>query len=439
MSTFQTILLIVFGFILVIGVLMFAGVLPGFRSPAGGVGGAVEWWGTVPQATMEPLLADFNNAYKSEFSLRYQYHDPARLEAELVEALALGEGPDLVTIPHELVLRQAAKLAPWPEESLSRRAFADTFIRGGDLFMGATGALALPLYVDPLVMYVNQDLLTSVRLPRAPATWEELREAISRGLVKVDAAGNIVQTALPLGAFGNIAHAKEILATLVMQAGATPVVREPGGVIRASLNDLLGYAMPPAAQAVEFFNRFSDPANEFYTWNSALPEARDMFAGAGAAFYLGFASELPRLRLQNPQLVFDATTIPQRDGATANSTFGRLYGVAVLAQSRNSLTAYRVAGLLASPEFAAGLATRLGLPPARIDLLSARGPVAANALAEAFYESAIIARGWLDPDPVATAGILRRLAETTKSGQLQPDEAVRQANEALAALLGPPR
>ena len=55
MNGFQLTLVGIFIFLLVLGVLIFSGILPGFRAPQGGIGGTVTWWGTLPSATLGPV------------------------------------------------------------------------------------------------------------------------------------------------------------------------------------------------------------------------------------------------------------------------------------------------------------------------------------------------------------------------------------------------
>lgn len=129
-SPFQLILLGIFIFLLVIGVLVFAGILPGWRAPAGGAGGTVIWWGTVPQAAIAGPLADFQKAHEAEFTLNYVAKDPATLQTELVEALAAGRGPDVVTQTSDWLLKNREKLSPITYGNLAERLFRDTFVRG---------------------------------------------------------------------------------------------------------------------------------------------------------------------------------------------------------------------------------------------------------------------------------------------------------------------
>lgn len=432
-STFQIVVLIVFGVSLLIGVLVFAGILPGFRGQSGGVGGTVIWWGTVSEEVIRPALDNFRRSNESEFRLEYVAKDSRTLESDLLEALASGLGPDLVSLPENFIVRHDNKFLPIPYESFSRRLFLDTFIRGGEIYLAPEGVLGLPLTVDPLVLYYNQDLFTSARLVAAPTVWSEIQKVVA-ALTEIDANRNLRRGAIALGQFQNIVHAKDILAMFIMQAGNPIVDRPSGGEGKwlVVLRDQLGFARPPAGEALTFFARFSDSANTLYSWNASQPEARLAFLRGDLAMYLGFASEADRLRQQNPQLNFDAALVPQRENYPV-LTIARFSALAVARSSRNIATAVRAAYLLSAGDFAAEYSNAVSLPPARNDLLR-RGH--ADTLLAVFYQAAIQSRAWPDPDPVASAEIFRRMFEAVQSGRTSVGEALNRGHGELAALFG---
>ena len=82
MKPFQIIVLLVFGVFLVIGVLIFSGII---KIPGGGdnsgVSGEVIIWGTLPNSYFDKLLNDFNLAHQKEsFSVRYVEKDKATFD-----------------------------------------------------------------------------------------------------------------------------------------------------------------------------------------------------------------------------------------------------------------------------------------------------------------------------------------------------------------------
>ena len=429
-TTFQTILIIVFGFVLFMAVLIFSCIIPGWCTPSGGLGGTVTLWGPLEQNTADRALEPLKRAYEKEFTLVYVAKNPATIESDLVEALAAGQGPDLVILPATALWRERNKLAPLGFELVSRRDFADQFTRGADLYLGADGSWALPLAVDPLLLYYNVDLLNAGRLVKPPVTWEEL-QTMAGILSSSDRSGNLRRSTVALGESSNIPHAKDILSLLVLQTG-NPLTRyNERGALEFSLNDRQGRASAPAAEALTFFTRFADPTNKAYSWNASEPPARDAFVRGQSVFYLGYASEYASLHRQNPQLSIDAASAPQVGDAT-KLNFARFYGLSLTRAAPNAQTAAFVAQLLVGSEMSAALAHALGAAPASAAAL-ARRP--ADPLAAVAYEAAITARAWLDPDPEATNGIFQNLIREVKIGRATAEQAVDQTQLQLNELL----
>lgn len=435
MNGFQMTILAVFILALILGTLIFAGVIPGFRAPSGGVGGTVVWWGTIPEERLDVLLQDIARDYRNDFTLQYVEKNRVTLESELTEALALGRGPDLVTLSSDMLLRQTAKLMPIPYSVLSKQDFGTTFVLGThirewELLFGPEGALGLPLYVDPLVLYYNQDLLANAKLSAPPSTWNDLAGVI-RLLTRADGQGNITESAVALGSFNNIIHAKELLSLLLLQAG-NPIVARDAGWPTVTLKDSLGFNRPPAGEAVAFFLRFIDPANTLYAWNSSQPEAREAFLRGRLAFYFGFGGERRSLAAQNPQLNFALMLPFQRELGARQLTLGRFHFLTIPRTAPNPQTAYAVAQLLSSARFASEIAAAADLPPARNDLLAS---LPGEPHLDLLYQAAVITRDWLDPDRTQSTVILRRLVESVNLGRADVNRAINEADAELEALL----
>ncbi len=101
-SLFKLIVMIVLGFAIIIAVLIFAGVIPGFDQGANSDKPSVPIvvWGSVPadrnwRDQIEILT------YSAPALITYVYKDDSQLERDLLEALAIGEGPDLLLVSED--------------------------------------------------------------------------------------------------------------------------------------------------------------------------------------------------------------------------------------------------------------------------------------------------------------------------------------------------
>lgn len=432
MNYFQTILLVVFGFTMVIGLLVFGGILPGYRATQGGSGGPIVLWGTIPKDNqMNALLADLNKQSSANFSLDYVYKDPATFNADLVEALATGQGPDIFFLPHESLGANANKAVLIPSASLPARTFADTFVPGANIFQTAQGIVAVPLYVDPLVMYYNQDLLTNAGLAQVPTNWPAMLIA-AKTLTKIDPQGNLAQSALAFGEFANNRNAKEVLATLILQSSNPIVTLDADSKPVVNLGDNSDSGLAPARSAVDFFTQFANPAKTTYDWNRSLPEASTAFINGTLAFYFGFGSELNSLAARNPHLFFDLAPVPQRnDQGARRLTFGRFTGLAVSVQSKKPIYALQAIQVLTGPTFAGRLAALAGATPVRRDLLAGDSADPKQAV---ISRSGLIATAWLDPNPTATKKIFGAMISSIMTGLADSGVVVSTAASEIANL-----
>ena len=422
-TAFQAVVLAIFGVSLVAGLI----VLATAKTKTQGSGIPVVIWGPVSSA-------DFNNAINgltqgsSGLKITYVEKRPEGFDQELLENLARGTGPDVILLSQDLILRHGDKVAPISYETMPLRTFKDMFIEEGELFLRPDGIIALPFAIDPLVMYWNRDLLTNQGISRPPVTWDEFLTLVPR-LTQKDKSQNILRSGVALGEFRNVVNSKEIIATLFFQTN-NPIITPASDT--AGLASTITSATLSTIGAINFYTDFANPVKPNYSWNRALPNSRDLFAAGSLAFYFGFASESAKIRSKNPNLNFDLTYFPQPRGFSVATTFGKMWGLAVLNNSRNRADALSDILAITSPGPLSLWSERTGLPPVRRDMLSASP---ADPYQSIFYNSAVRARGWLDPNPVQSEIIFQNMIESITSGELEVGDAIENAGKKLGDLL----
>lgn len=428
MSIFQVVLIAVFSAVAVAAVLIFA-----FAIGRGTTNttGSVRIWGTLDEAAFAAVIRQAAETNSNLTLVQYEYHDPETFRNDLTNALASGQGPDLFLMRQDYAHADAGKIIPFQDSAITSAQFQSIFVDAALPFLSTSSVLAIPLVVDPLVLYWNKDTLSAAGYAQAPQYWDEVYKAVT-ALTKRTEAGTVTKSALAFGEYANVNGAKSILAMLIMQAGGSITVRDTSGNLISGVSPRSGETAQSTANALRFYTGFADPSKEYYTWNRALPEARKAFASGDLALYVGFASEEPLVRGMNPNLNFAVAGVPQIRGSSRSVVSGHVYGFAVPRASKNPVGAMLAAFELAGVVNSKALSVALGLPSARRDVLSQ--PADGNDVL--FGRQAVITRSWIDPEPAKTEAIFRAMIENTVSGAALVTEAVQRADQEMAEILG---
>lgn len=434
LNVFQVVILGIFIILLLIGFLGFSGKIP-FPSSSKNVSyGEVVLWGTIPSSLMQATINEKISADQN-ITIKYVEKDKASFTRDFVEAVASGSAPDLILIAQDEILSNKNKLSLIPYQSVTKRVFKDTFIEEGELFLQKDGIVALPLTIDPLIMYWNRDLFTNEGIPSPPNLWDYFY-GLSPRISLRDQKGNVARSFVAFGEYSNVSNAKEILSTLLMQSGKSIVASSQDGTLTASLarEGSVGDTTEGdgAESAIQFFTQFSAPNKVSYSWNRSLPLSRNMFEEGSLALYFGYASEYTSILNRNPHLNFDIAMVPQAGQYATKTTFGRMQGIAIVKASQNQAGAMHAVEILSDSKFVSALAGKMNLPPVRRDLISIRPT---DAVLATLYDSALISHAWYDPDPSATDQVLNTLIDDVVSGRIDIIQALFVAQGKIDKLL----
>ena len=425
---FQYIFIGAFVFFILVGAILFAT----YRSSSqDDVQINITVWGTLPSSSFSAFASQYLKDNELKYTVNYEEKDPATFDQQLVEALASGAGPDAIVLPTDLIVRYSNKIYPIPYAVLPELTFKQTFIQEGEMYLTPTGILALPFTIDPLVMYWNRDTFNNAGITKPPTTWVEISNLVSK-MTKKDQAQNILSSTVALGEFRNVANAKEILSALLIQAGGNIVNRDENGQFVSVLGADFGLKESPTSLALNFYANFSNPGKAQYSWNRSLPNSRDVFTNGDLAMYFGFASEFTNIKEKNPNLNFDVALLPQISGAKTLNTFGNMLGLAILKSSVDPASTYTVLTALTSASAVPVWSGFFNLPSARRDIL---GQPETNAIKTVFNQSAILSKGWFDPNKVETGKIFQEMVESYTTGREGLSEAVSSASGRLNNLL----
>jgi ABC-type glycerol-3-phosphate transport system substrate-binding protein len=385
----------------------------------------VTMWGVMDADTINELTRRINSRASGSINIIYKQFNIDVLETELLEALASGVGPDLVLLPVSSLSKHDNKLLTIPYESFPKRNYKDTFIESTEILLKEDGLAAIPFSIDPLVLYWNRTLFTKASISTAPSYWDQVLATVP-SLTEKDSEFNVSKSAIALGEFRNITNAKEILSTLMLQAGTPIMVRTETG-LQSVLNQRYGYKIRPAEAAISFYTQFANPIQNSYTWNRSLLSSQDMFVSGDLAMYIGFASEYDFIQKRNPNLNFDVALMPKSRSGTAD-IYSNINTIAITKQTANTAAAFNAMISLVDKATLEDLEEIEFLPPIRRDMLN-NNP--SDEVMSIFYSSSLRSRSVLDPDPTQTEKIYQSMVESFVSGRTGLPQAVDRANAEL--------
>lgn len=417
-----------FIFFIIVGAIMFAT----YRSTDTSVTNiSISIWGTLPGDSFRTFISRYFSEMQIKHSVDYIQKDATTFDQELVEALASGGGPDAIILSEDSIVSYSNKIYPIPYTVFPELEFKQTFIQEGELYLVPKGILALPFSVDPLVMYWNRDIFNNTSVTIPPTNWTEVANLVPK-MTKKDLAKNISMSTVALGEFRNVTNAKEILSTLLLQLGS-PVIRlNLDGSLESTLKEEFGLKTSPTISSLEFYTNFSNPSKREYSWNRSLTNSLDAFVNGDLAMYFGFASEFLTIKNKNPNMNFDVAFMPQIAGAKVYSTFGSMLGFAIMKNSANPAGAYTVLSTLTSAGAVPFWKDIFNISSARRDIL---GQVENSAAKTVFNKSAIMSKGWLDPNKAQTSLIFQEMVESYTTGRENIESAVSTASDRIDALL----
>lgn len=229
----------------------------------------------------EPIIKEYESENKNVTINYRKFTDPEKYIDLIINELAEGEGPDIFSMQNSWFTQHRKKLSPAPSTLVTPDIFRNTFVSvaADDLIMpdenGAEQVYGLPLYVDTLALYYNQDQFEDA-IPsqgKPSTTWEGIQEDVYK-LTKSDNSFERFEVAgIAMGRSDNILRAIDILYLLMIQFGTEFY---DAGYTEATFADKSGANSlgldNPGVEALTYFTQFALPSSKYYTWNSYLAD-----------------------------------------------------------------------------------------------------------------------------------------------------------------------
>jgi multiple sugar transport system substrate-binding protein len=386
------------------------------------------WWKTFEdQQNFQELISAYTQTNKG-ISVRFVKKDPATYEQELLEALATGTGPDIISIHNDWLPRHHEKLSPMPQSMMSEKVYRETFLEvASDDFIREGRIYAIPLSVDVLALYYNKDLLHSAGISQPPKTWTEMIDAVKQ-VTQMDKSGEFSPSALAMGASSNVNRAVDIVSLLMLQNGTKIYDQSTGRYTLDSMYREGGQSFSPGTEALKYYTQFTNPGKTVYTWNSRSNNSIDAFSQNKLAMMLSYYYMQERILSKAPNLNWGVAFVPQPDLAGIKVNFANYWGEAVAKSSKNQDVAWDFLRFLGQKESLAAYYAKHKLPASRKDMVTEQF---SDLQVGIFAESALTAKSAYKTDANVFEGIFLKMIDDVVLRNASPEEAIRSATQQL--------
>jgi multiple sugar transport system substrate-binding protein len=346
------------------------------------------------QDAFAEIIAKYN-AQHPYVTINYRKLRYDEYEEALLNAFAEDRGPDIFSIHNTWIRKYESKLEPMPAQttmvfpitqgsikkevvpefrtmrSLGLKELKQNFVDAvySDVVLNDK-IYGLPLSVDTLAMYYNQDLFDQAGITEIPRYWNRDFQQMVKKLTKQDLKGNILQSGVALGGGKNIERYSDILAILMMQNGAS-MMSDAGQVLFQTVPAVFqSQNYNPGLMALRFYTDFANPIKEVYCWNNGLENSVDLFASGKLAIMFGYSYHLPTIKTKAPKLNFLVEPIPQIEGATTPINMANYWVEAVSKKSLYKNEAWNFIQFMSSAENVTSYLEKTNKPTALRSLIN---------------------------------------------------------------------
>jgi ABC-type glycerol-3-phosphate transport system substrate-binding protein len=235
-------------------------------------------------------------------------------EKDFTNAIANGEGPDILQIKNDWLSNNYKKLTPLPADIMTSKQYQDRFLpavfneQTKYKFNEKQNIYGIPLTVDSLILIYNINQLGETG-SQPPTNWEEFVK-LSEDLTKRD-GNQIVRAGTALGTANNIPNTTDILSLLMIQNGTQMVSDNENEVYFNRFEEKDGKDYYPGTEALKMYTDFATPRKQAYSWNETMPDAISAFVGGKTTMLIGYLDDVTKITQKNPKFQFNAALIPQ--------------------------------------------------------------------------------------------------------------------------------
>lgn len=413
---------VLFVFVFLIGIFVLFRRQNANESP---LGGQLTIWGVYDSAdAFDKVFDEYKKKYP-QVDLTYVEKNPTTYEAELINALASPNPPDVFMFHNSWLPKHADKIQPLPPSYFPIEQFTTFYPTAVVQDFAPDGAIyAFPLYLDTLALYYNQDIFDQKGVPNPPKNWSEFQKLIPRIRQVNPLTSRVEKAAAAIGGSNrSINRMADLLSLLMIQTG-TKMVSDDFGAAE--------FSSPQGLQALDFYIDFANPASPYYTWSDAFSYSLDAFAQGDAAMMFNYQYQANSLKEKNPFLNFRIVPMLQPEGATETVNYANYWGLAVGLETDAPRSAWNfVMSIATDPEVAPKYLEVTGHPPAPRALIEKN---LNHPDFGVFARQALTARTWPQIDNAFIDETFSRMITSILAGRPSA-QALREAAESISDLM----
>lgn len=281
---------------------------------------SLEIWGPLDDGdALYPILENYKKLNPQVYQIQYKKIAYDTYKKELLDALASGQGPDILMINNDWRLDFSNKIVFAPDTILNEQKFRQDFVDvAAKDFLDQGRIWGIPLSVNSLGLYYNKDLFNSAGIATPPKNWGQFIDDV-KALTKIDANGEITNSGAAIGTAYNISRSTDLL-TLLMLQNKTEIVDQAGMITLSNgKSGIDGKTVVPAENALSFYTSFSKSSSPYYTWNKNLHYSVDAFSEGLTAMMFNYSWQAQTISQKAPKLNFAIAPVPQfEDGLPVN-------------------------------------------------------------------------------------------------------------------------
>lgn len=396
---------------------------------------------------LKPLFDKYQKLHPT-ITIKYKKFSIDEYEDQLLEAWAEDRGPDIYFLPNNWISKYKNKITPLP--SKIKLPYRETKSSGignfqkvdiidsvkdvrttslNDLTQNYPSVIyndvvkndgkenkiyGLPLSLDTLGLFYNEDLLRYANIAFPPETWTEFNNMV-KNISLLNENGDFEQSGTALGTTNNITNSVDILILLMFQNGVN-LVRPDN---RINLED--PETQDLALEAINFYNDYSNPIKEVYSWNESQDEAMEAFINGQVAFFFGYPYHLSQIKSRvTNKFNLKTAKIPQIKDTLRPANFANYWIMTVSHKTNNADPAWGFIDFASRKENVKMYLDKTKKPTA---LKSLKDEQAADLELKPFVEQILTAQSWYRGDsPEKADEYIIEIINKIKSENLQLKE-----------------